>query len=103
MASDPARVRSLLEALLTALDDLAPPALRAQLAAHCAADGDAECARFQGLRAAARGVAGAVSPLCWLTAHHPDARVRDDARAWLATLGREAAAQGRPAPACGAP
>lgn len=101
--SDPARVRSLLEALLVTLDDTAPPTLRAQLAAHCAADGDAECARFQGLRAAARGAPGAARTLCWLMAHHPAPRVRSDARAWLATLQREAVSRQRPAPACGDP
>ena len=98
--SDPARLRSLLEALLAALDDTAPPLLRRQLAMHCAADGDAECVRFQGLRAAARGAPGAEGPLCWLMAHHPERRVRDDARAWLEVLRREAAAQQRPMAAC---
>jgi hypothetical protein len=101
--SDPARLRSLLEALLLALDDTAPPLLRRQLAMHCAADGDAACVRFQGLRAAARGAPGAEGPLCWLIAHHPEARVRADARAWLEVLQREAAAQQRPVAGCPGP
>jgi hypothetical protein len=79
-------VRKHLDAAVRALDDDAPPELRADLALACSAEGDAECVRFHGLRAAAHGVATAREPLEWLAAHHPSERVRADARAWLLTL-----------------
>jgi hypothetical protein len=84
-------LRAHLATAVAALDDAAPPELRADLALACSVVGDAECVRFHGLRAAARGVATARAPLEWLAAHHPAERVRADARAWLATLPNAAA------------
>ncbi len=77
---------------IDAMDDSAPPVLRAQLAIACAAEGDAECARLQATRAALWGEPAALAPLSWVAQHHPSARARADARAWLALL-RPAAAR----------
>jgi hypothetical protein len=82
----PDELRALMESAARSLDALTPPPLRADLARLCMATGDAECVRFHGLRAAARGVPSARAPLSWLAEHHPSARVRADARAWLALL-----------------
>ncbi len=79
-----AQLRRLLERGLELMDDNAPAALRARLALVCAAQGDAECARFQGLRAYLRGDAASIPALQWASAHHPSPRVRQDLLAWLA-------------------
>jgi hypothetical protein len=84
----PAQLRALLRALTRALDDNTPGDVRAELAARCAEAGDAECARFEGLRAAIHGSPRAGSSLCWLAARHPLPHVRRDAAGWLQTLRR---------------
>jgi hypothetical protein len=78
--------RSVLDEATQTLDDAAPATLRAELASVCAVVGDLECAREQGLRAAARGSAAAVSALCVVAQRHRGAAVRDDARRWIDTL-----------------
>lgn len=83
--------RTLLEATAEAMRDRAPPGLRADLARVCASEGDAECARFHGFRAAVRGEARARPALEWLARHHPDERARRDAAAWLQWLEEDAA------------
>jgi hypothetical protein len=85
----PQRLREILEALSRTLDDNTPGDVRAELAARCAAVGDAACVRFEGLRAAVLGSARAGPALCWLINRHPLAHVRRDAAGWLATLRRE--------------
>lgn len=75
--------RRVLTRALEQMDDSAPPALRARLALVCMAEGDAECVRYQGLRARAFGDRSATPTLLWAADHHPDARVRADLRAWL--------------------
>lgn len=75
--------RALLDRAIRQMDDSAPPALRARLALICMGVGDAECARYQGLRALAFGDASALPALLWAAQHHPNARARADLRAWL--------------------
>jgi hypothetical protein len=75
--------RRLLERATRAMDDSAPPAFRARLALICQAEGDAECARFQGLRALLFGDEAARGPLLWAATNHPSARVRADLQRWL--------------------
>jgi hypothetical protein len=89
-----ARSRAVLEAAVTALDDAAPPDLRALLALACAAEGDARAVRFHALRAAARGSRQAVPALLWLKDHDETARGRAEAQAWLDLL----VAEGKPRP-----
>jgi hypothetical protein len=84
-----ARARALLGAAVDTLDDAAPPDLRALLALACAAVDEPECARFQGVRAAVRGSRSAVPALAWVAEHHPAARARTDAAAWLRVLAEE--------------
>jgi hypothetical protein len=81
-----AELREIVEAAVAAASDHAAPELRANLAALCMAEGDAECVRFHALRAAARGSERAAAPLDWLRAHHPSPEVRADAQRWLALL-----------------
>lgn len=78
--------RDVLEDAVAARSDHAPPELRANLALLCAAEGDAACVRFHGVRAAARGSTRAREALRWLAAHHPETRVRRDAVRWLESL-----------------
>lgn len=78
--------RDALTQALSVMDDGAPPALRVQLAALCASEGDLECARFQGLRAAARGELHVIPVLRLLSIKHPREQVRRDAEAWLRVL-----------------
>lgn len=84
----PDALRGLLRDLTRALDDNTPGDVRAELAARCAEAGDAECARFEGLRAAIHGSPRAGAALCWLAARHPLPHVRRDAGLWLQTLRR---------------
>ncbi len=85
------RGRELLEAYAVAADDGTPPDVRADLAWVCARQGDAECARFHGLRAAARGSPRAIEPLRWLAEHARDEATRTEAAAWLDLLEAEVA------------
>jgi hypothetical protein len=78
--------RRLLEQGIEMMDDSAPPSLRAWLALICVQQGDAECARFQGLRAALGGAREALAALQWAMQHHPSAQVRRDLQHWLATF-----------------
>ena len=94
----PARRRALLEPVAEALDDDAPPDLRARIASECVALGDAECVRFQAQRAAARGERGALPSLRWLVRNHPTERVRADAAAWVRLLEAEGATPSSTAP-----
>ena len=68
------------------MDDDAPAELRVTLARLCVADGDLECARFQGLRAATHAAPGVAPVLQVLAEKHPRAQVRNDAAEWLKTL-----------------
>lgn len=93
------RARAVLEAAIDRLDDTAPPDLRALLALACAAEGDAACARFHAIRAAARGARQAAPALLWLR-DHGDAKARADAAAWIEVLAAEAkGGEGEKAPA----
>ena len=76
------RARGLLEALVFALDDKAPPDIRADLAWICTQQGDVACARFQGLRAAVGGSARAAEVLQWLAVNDPSPAFRAEAEAW---------------------
>lgn len=78
--------RGVLEDAMSAWGDTAPPELRSNLALLCTTLEDAECARFHGLRAAARGMHRVVPVLQWLTENHPDERTRRDATRWIETL-----------------
>ena len=82
----PDRTVSMLQSFAIAADDGTPPDVRADLAYLCSVTGDAECVRFHGLRAAARGAPGAVEPLIWLAQQHPEQAVRVEAIAWLTEL-----------------
>jgi hypothetical protein len=75
--------RQLLERALTRMDDSAPAPLRTRLALICQAQQDAECVRFQALRALLFGDESARAPLLWAARHHPSARVRADLNSWL--------------------
>jgi hypothetical protein len=84
------RARALLTDAVTALDDAAPPDLRALLALACAQQEDAACVRVQALRAAVRGSRMALPALMWLTQHHGSAGARAEAEAWIRLLQQEA-------------
>jgi len=86
------RLRSALDALARTQGDRTPGRVRAVLAAVCSVEGDAECVRFQGLRAAISGESPKLAQLAldWLVEHHPLARVRADARAFAAATGASA-------------
>lgn len=88
-ALPPSRARALLQKAIDKLADDAPPDLRAVLALTCAAEQDADCARFHGLRAAARGSRQSMPVLVWLRDHDPTPRGRADAAAWFAVLAAE--------------
>lgn len=79
-------LRRVLDDAMAAWGDTAPPDLRANLALLCTTLRDAECVRFHGLRAAARGVVRVAPALHWLAENHPDPRARRDAQRWSATL-----------------
>jgi hypothetical protein len=81
--TSPKEARRLLERSARLLDDQMPPQLVLVLARLCMAEGDAECVRFYGMRAATHGVPGAQEVLRWLAERHPSQRVRADAAAWL--------------------
>jgi len=89
-----ALVRRILVGYLDTSRDAADPAIRATLAEICVRAGDADCARFNAIRAAVRG--RRTGALEWLGQHHPAARVRRDAQRWLETLTERTAAP--PAP-----
>ena len=76
----------LLQETAVALDDRFPARMRATLATLCMKQGDAECARFHGLRSAVLGRPEALPVLRWLIKNHPAPRVREDAEAWARTL-----------------
>lgn len=78
-----ADVKPLLERALRVMDDNAPPIMRTRLASMCVANADAECARFQALRAFLAGDDSARPVLVWASQHHPKPRVRADLTAWL--------------------
>jgi hypothetical protein len=80
------RKHALLESLVKRLDIKTPPTVRAELARTCIALGDVDCARFHGLRAAARGEDLGKDVLSWLTLAHPSERVRRDAEHWRRVL-----------------
>ena len=61
------------------------------LAALCVEQGDARCARFNGLRAAAHAAPNVEPTLAWLSRHAETARMRADAHAWLELLRAERA------------
>jgi hypothetical protein len=86
------RATGALIALSHELDDRTPGRVRALLALFCVAQGDAECVRFHGMRAALSGEAlpATRQALSWLNEHHSSERVRADARAWLASSSRVA-------------
>ncbi len=88
LGRDLPRLRGAMEAALHELDDAAPADLRAGLARLCTTIGDAECARFQGVRAAAMGAAAAAGPLCFVARAHPSDVAREDATRWLQALRR---------------
>lgn len=77
--------RVVLSRALGVMDDNAPASLRARMAWVCMGGGDAECARFHGLRAFLAGDSGVRPVLEWVARHHPHARVRADVNAWLQT------------------
>ncbi|HKP63272.1 MAG TPA: hypothetical protein VJV78_41325 [Polyangiales bacterium] len=83
------QLRELLELTVSTLGEGAAPPLRSLLAAICREQGDAECARFHVLRAAARAAPNVEPTLLWLTQHADSERKRADARAWLDLLQRE--------------
>jgi hypothetical protein len=83
------RARELLELGVAQLGEAASPGTRSMLAAICVEQRDAACARFHGLRAAARGAPNVEPTLSWLGEHAETARMRADARAWLQLLRRE--------------
>jgi len=78
--------REALEESIAIMDDDAPAELRVTLARLCAAEGDLECARFHGLRAATHAAPGVAPVLQVLAEKHPRAQVRNDAAEWLKTL-----------------
>lgn len=99
-ALPPSLARSVLEEGVARLADDTPPDLRAVLALACAADDDATCARFHGLRAAVRGSRQALPVLVWLRDHDPTPRGRADAAAWFDVLAAETKrGQAEPPPA----
>jgi hypothetical protein len=75
-----------LEESIGIMDDDAPADLRVTLARLCVEQGDLECARFHGLRAATHAAPGIEPVLRVLAEHHPRAQVRDDAAQWLKVL-----------------
>lgn len=83
------QARALLQEAIDKLADDTPPDLRAVLALTCAAEQDAACARFHGLRAAARGSRQSMPVLVWLRDHDPTPRGRADAAAWFSVLAAE--------------
>lgn len=85
--------RRLLERAISAARDQSPAELRMQLAAICASQGDEECARFHGLRAAALGAA-AGPILLWLQQNHSSQAVRAEAAAWQAAASARAPGTG---------
>ena len=78
--------REALEQSIAIMDDDAPANLRVTLARLCVEQGDLECARFHGLRAATHGAAGVAPVLQQLAERHPRAQVRSDAAEWLRVL-----------------
>jgi hypothetical protein len=84
-----ATARRLLERVARAQQDATPVEVQQALALVCAAQGDAECVRFHGLRAAVKQGAAAAWPLYWLKEHAPNAWERRDAARWLDALTRE--------------
>jgi hypothetical protein len=76
--------KEVLEAYVDRTGDEADLGVRAALAEICARSGDAECARFHGIRAAIHG--RPTSALTWLAEHHEDERIRRDATRWLEVL-----------------
>jgi hypothetical protein len=92
---DTPRARVLLELGIAALGEAADPPVRSLLAAICVEQGDAECARFHALRAAARNAPNIEPTLLWLTDHAETERKRADARAWLELLQTERRAAAR--------
>jgi hypothetical protein len=79
------QLRPVLERAAKAAGGKAPAELHALVAALCVMDRDEDCARFHGLRAAARGAK--VDPvLTWLQENHSSAVVRADAAAWQDSL-----------------
>jgi hypothetical protein len=78
-----AEMKPLLERALPVMDDDAPPIMRTELARMCVASADAECARFQALRAFLAGDDSARPVLVWASQHHRKPRVRADLTAWL--------------------
>jgi hypothetical protein len=79
--ADLQQAQRLLERAIRRAGDQTPPELRVQLAALCASQGDEECVRFHGLRAAALGAA-ADPILTWLRQNHSAPEVRAEAAAW---------------------
>ncbi|HTU58480.1 MAG TPA: hypothetical protein VMF89_08600, partial [Polyangiales bacterium] len=79
--------RQVLEAYVDQTGDEADIGVRAALAEICARAGDAECARFHGIRAAVRG--RPTSVLTWLAEHHEDERIRRDATRWLQVVNHD--------------
>lgn len=78
-----ADAKQLLERALRVMDDNAPPPMRVHLATMCVATGDAECVRFQALRAFLAGDQSARALLEWAAKNHPKPRIRTDLAAWL--------------------
>lgn len=76
--------RRVLSRALDLMDDNAPAALRTRMAWLCMSSGDAEAARFHGLRAFLAGDSSVRPVLEWAVQHHEQARVRADLKAWLA-------------------
>lgn len=72
-----------LEESIAIMDDKAPANLRVTLARLCVEQGDLECARFHGLRAATHAAPGITPVLRVLAQRHPRAQVRNDAAQWL--------------------
>ena len=77
--------RAILTDAVSALDDDAPPDLRADLAWLCSLAGDTVCVRDEAIRAASAGSQRAVEPLRWLM-HEGDERARAEAERWLGVL-----------------
>ncbi|HZS36847.1 MAG TPA: hypothetical protein VFF06_08475, partial [Polyangia bacterium] len=71
-------LRKLFNGLSRSLDDDAPTQFRVYFAKLCMLQEDADCVRFQGMRAAIRGDRAASEALEWLVQHHPDERVKAD-------------------------
>jgi hypothetical protein len=84
----------ILERYVDVARDDADLAARTALAEICLREGDFACVRFEATRAAVRGRPS--HALTWLADHHPQERVRRDARRWLEVLRLQRAAADAP-------